>query len=166
MRPEGAAGEKLLIGSVEPACDAPHHRYLEDPESVYPGRADADLTEQWTNQVYRAALRVPSLPMPTASATQGFAACYDVTDDWTPIYDKSALPGYFMAIGTSGNQFKNAGVAGRLMAEIIEATASGVDLDETPLRLPLTRIPGEHSISSATFSRRRAQLETSGSVLG
>ena len=26
-----------------------------------------------------------------------------------------------MAIGTSGNQFKNAGVAGRLMRELIEA---------------------------------------------
>ena len=34
FRPEGAAGEKLLIGSVEPDCDAPHHSYPDDPESV------------------------------------------------------------------------------------------------------------------------------------
>ena len=31
------------------------------------------------------------------------------------------LSGFYMAIGTSGNQFKNAGVAGRLMREMIEA---------------------------------------------
>ena len=31
-------------------------------------------------------------------------ACYDASEDWTPIYDKSKLNGYFMAIGTSGNQ--------------------------------------------------------------
>lgn len=166
MRPEGAHGEKLLIGSIEPECDEPYHRYPRDPESVYPGREDAALTEQWTNQIYRAALRVPTLPVPTASATQGLAACYDVTADWTPIYDKSALPGYFMAIGTSGNQFKNAGVAGRLMADIIEATQNGADLDAAPLDFKLLRIPGQLSISSATFSRRRQHLATSGTVLG
>jgi glycine/D-amino acid oxidase-like deaminating enzyme len=91
---------------------------------------------------------------------------WQVTADWTPIYDKSALPGYFMAIGTSGNQFKNAGVAGRLMADIIEATQNGADLDAAPLDFKLLRIPGQHSISSATFSRRRQHLATSGTVLG
>ena len=45
---------------------------------------------------------------------------YDVSDDWIPIYDKSSLPGYYMAIGTSGNQFKCTGPAGYLMASIIE----------------------------------------------
>ena len=51
FRPEGAAGEKLLVGSVEPDCDAPHHSYPDDPESVYAGREHAGLTDQWTNQV-------------------------------------------------------------------------------------------------------------------
>ena len=109
MRPE--VGGKILIGTVEPACDAQSHEYLDDPEEAYPGRSRAGLTEQWTNQVYRSALRMPALPLPDATSTQGVVACYDVTEDWTPIYDKSALPGYYMAIGTSGNQFKNAGVA-------------------------------------------------------
>ena len=36
------------------------------------------------------------------------------------------LVGFYMAIGTSGNQFKNAGVAGRLMRELIEAGAFAV----------------------------------------
>jgi hypothetical protein len=50
-----------------------------------------------------------------------------VTEDWVPIYDKSALPGYYMAIGTSGNQFKNAGVAARLVSEMIECVRASVD---------------------------------------
>ena len=32
----------------------------------------------------------------------------------------ASAQGFYMAIGTSGNQFKNAGVAGRLMSEIIQ----------------------------------------------
>ena len=48
-----------------------------------------------------------------AAESQGIVACYDVTEDWNPVYDKSSLPGYFMAVGTSGNQFKNAGVVGK-----------------------------------------------------
>jgi hypothetical protein len=44
-------GGKLLIGSVEPACDGPHHRYPDDPESVYAGGSEASLTDQWTNQL-------------------------------------------------------------------------------------------------------------------
>jgi len=44
---------------------------------------------------------------------------YDVADDWCPIYDKSSIPGYYMAIGTSGNQFKNAGVAGQVLVHTI-----------------------------------------------
>ena len=167
MRPEGARGEKMLIGSVDPPCDVPHHCYPDDAESVYPGGEESPLTEQWTNQVYRAALRLPSLPLPHASATQGFSAAYDVTPDWVPIYDHSrGLPGYFMAIGTSGNQFKCAGVAARLMAELVEAAATGRDLDAQPLMLPLPRIGGGHAISSATFSRLRDPLRTTGTVVG
>jgi len=166
VRPEGAEGEKVLIGTVEPACDGPFHTYPADPESVYPGGNEAALTDQWTNQLYRAALRMPSLPLPSASDTQGVTACYDVTEDWVPIYDRSSLPGFYLAIGTSGNQFKCAGVAGRLMAELIDATQSGQDIDTQPLQLKLERIPGGHSISSATFSRKRQHLATSGSVLG
>ncbi|CAJ1432118.1 unnamed protein product [Effrenium voratum] len=125
FRPE--VGGKILVGSVEPSCDDPFHIYPSDPEAVYPGGELASLTDQWTNQVYRLALRVPTLPLPEAGNVQGCAACYDVTEDlghdWVPIYDKSALPGFYMAIGTSGNQFKNAGPAARLMRELIEACA-------------------------------------------
>jgi len=164
FRPE--VGGKILVGSVEPRCDEEYHIYPEDPEAVYPGRELSGLTDQWTNQVYRLALRMPSLQLPDSQSAQGCAACYDVTEDWVPIYDKSSLPGYYMAIGTSGNQFKNAGVAGRLMSELIEATEGGRDVDENPLDFQLLRIPGGGSISSSTFSRKRQRLQTSGSVLG
>ena len=109
---------------------------------------------------------MPTLPIPDATSTQGVVACYDVTDDWTPIYDASSLPGFYMAIGTSGNQFKNAAVAGRLMRELIEAAEGGRDLDADPLQFELRRVPGRHTIDTATFSRRRDVLRTSGSVMG
>lgn len=164
FRPE--VGGKILVGGVEPSCDQDFHIYPSDPEAVYPGGELASLTDQWTNQVYRLALRIPTLPLPEAGNAQGCAACYDVTEDWVPIYDKSALPGFYMAIGTSGNQFKNAGVAGRLMSEIIQANESGIDTDAEPLEFQLKRIPCGGSISSSTFSRKRSILQTSGSVLG
>ena len=60
---------------------------------------------------------------------------YDVSDDWIPIYDKSALGGFYMAIGSSGNQFKNAPVAGHCMAELIDACEKGHDHDANPLKV-------------------------------
>ena len=53
--------------------------------------------------------------MPISTNIKGVVALYDVSDDWIPIYDKSSLPGFYMAVGTSGNQFKNAPVAGMMM---------------------------------------------------
>ena len=66
------------------------------------------ITEQWLNQMYRAALRMPTLPIPSGTNKKFIVSTYDVTDDWTPIYDKSNIEGYYMAYGSSGNQFKNA----------------------------------------------------------
>ena len=40
-----------------------------------------------------------------------------------------------MAVGTSGNQFKNAPLAGRLMAELILACETGRDHDRDPLKV-------------------------------
>jgi sarcosine oxidase, subunit beta len=148
-------GNKLLIGGMEPECDP-----LEwaDPDDWNRG-----LTEQWTAQVYRAALRMPTLPIPQQA--QGIAALYDVSDDWIPIYDRSSLGGYYMAVGTSGNQFKNAPLAGVLMAELIEACEAGRDHDRDPLK-----VKGRHTgleIDLGFFSRLRpVNPESSFSVLG
>ncbi|HEX6014866.1 MAG TPA: FAD-dependent oxidoreductase [Geminicoccaceae bacterium] len=148
-------GNKLLIGGMEPECDP--------LEWADPDDWNRELTEQWTAQVYRAALRMPTLPIPQQA--QGIAALYDVSDDWIPIYDRSSLGGYYMAVGTSGNQFKNAPLAGVLMAELIEACEAGRDHDRDPLR-----IKGGHTgleIDLGFFSRLRpVNRESSFSVLG
>ena len=56
--------------------------------------------------MFRLARRMPEFGVP--SRPVGLAALYDAPDDWVPIYDKSSLGGFYMACGTSGNQFKNA----------------------------------------------------------
>lgn len=136
-------GNRLLIGGLEPACDPLDWVDADDWNS--------ELTEQWTAQVYRAALRIPTLPIPQQA--QGVAALYDVSDDWIPIYDRSSLGGYYMAVGTSGNQFKNAPLAGVLMAELIEACEGGHDHDRDPVK-----VTGRHTgcaIDLGFFSRLR-----------
>jgi sarcosine oxidase, subunit beta len=123
FRPE--TGNRISVGSTDPACDP--KTWIDDPDEFYRGITDA----QWKSQVYRLAKRIPELPIPNRAP--GVADLYDVSDDWTPIYDKSALRGFYMAIGTSGHQFKNAGVAGTLMADLIEACEAGHDHDIDPL---------------------------------
>ena len=61
----------------------------------------------------RLARRLPEFGVPPKPV--GLAALYDASDDWVPIYDRSSLAGFFMACGTSGNQFKNAPLAGQFM---------------------------------------------------
>jgi hypothetical protein len=43
----------------------------------------------------------------------GVADVYDATDDCLPNYNCSDVGGYYLAIGTSGNQFNNAPIAGQ-----------------------------------------------------
>jgi glycine/D-amino acid oxidase-like deaminating enzyme len=122
-RPE--VGEMLLVGSQDPACDP--QEWIDDPDDF-----DRHVTEeQWRAQVYRMALRIPGLPIPTKP--KGIADLYDVTPDWIPIYDRSSLGGFYMAVGTSGNQYKNAPMVGLLMAELIEACEAGQDHDRDPV---------------------------------
>jgi sarcosine oxidase, subunit beta len=60
-------------------------------------------------------------------------ALYDVTPDWRAIFDRSTLPGYYLACGTSGNSFKIGPMAWRIVAAIIEACESGRDHDRDPV---------------------------------
>jgi sarcosine oxidase subunit beta len=142
-RPE--TGNKLSLGSGDPPCDP--KTWIENP-SVF----NRDLTEsQWQTQVYRLAHRIPDLPIPNMA--QGVVDLYDVSTDWIPIYDKSDLPGFYMAIGSSGHQFKNAGVAGALMADLIEYQENGGDHDVNPLQFK-GRFSGV-TVNVGAFSRRR-----------
>jgi len=155
FRPD--AGNHILVGSVDPACDPKD--WVSDPDDF-----NRQVTQaQWQAQVYRLARRVRGLPIP--NQPRGIADLYDVSDDWIPIYDKSDLKGFFMAIGTSGNQFKNAPAAGAMMAQMIEAVQQGHDQDARPLRfkLPYTG----RSIDTGFYSRRRTiNPESSFSVIG
>jgi sarcosine oxidase subunit beta len=95
----------------------------------------------------------------------GVVDLYDVTDDWIPIYDHSDLNGFYLAIGTSGNQFKNAPIAGEMMADIIEATQNGNDQDAAPIDFHLKHI--DRQVSSGFYSRlREINQNSSFSVLG
>jgi sarcosine oxidase subunit beta len=98
-RPE--IGNHILIGSEDPPCDP---REWVDPDDY-----DRNFSEQWQVQVQRVAQRIRGLPV--SSPLKGVVDLYDVTEDWIPIYDQSDLAGFYMACGTSGNQFKNAPLA-------------------------------------------------------
>lgn len=152
-RPE--TGNHILVGSEDPECDP---REIVDPDDY-----ETEFTEQWTVQARRYAQRVPTLGIP--GQARGVVSLYDVTEDWIPIYDKSALPGFYMACGSSGNQFKNAPVAGRMMAGLIKYCEEGGDHDNQPYEFKLDRI-GE-TINVGFYSRKREiNPESSFSVLG
>jgi sarcosine oxidase subunit beta len=153
IRPE--AGNHILVGSEDPACDP--------REEVDPDDYVRDLTDQAVTQAYRYAQRLPALQL--SRSPKGVVDLYDVTEDWIPIYDRSAVDGFYMAIGTSGNQFKNAGVAGRLMTALIDYVEGGGDQDAAPLAFRLKHL--DRAIDTATFSRRREiNPNSSFSVLG
>lgn len=154
VRPE--AGGHVLLGSQDPACDEPE--WVDDPDDYNNG-----FSEQWFTQVVRVAQRMPALPVPMRP--KGVVDLYDVTDDWLPIYDRSDLPGFYMAVGTSGNQFKNGPVVGKLMAELIAQIEAGRDHDNDPIRFRLEYT--RRDLDLATFSRlREINRDSSFSVIG
>ncbi len=149
-------GGTWLVGGTEPECDGMH--WVDDPDTYdeYP------TVEQFEVAMMRAARRAPDFGVPLRPV--GLAALYDASDDWVPIYDKSDLPGFYMACGTSGNQFKNAPLAGKFIAAIIDAEAEGRDHDVDPVQYVGPRTGA--TIDLASFSRRRDRALTSGTVMG
>jgi sarcosine oxidase subunit beta len=153
-RPE--VGNHFLIGSEDPECDP--RLWVDDPDDY-----DRNFTDQWKCMVMREAMRVKDLAVP--NQYQGVVDLYDVSDDWIPIYDKSSLPGFYMAIGTSGNQYKNAPVAGAMMAKLIEACENGHDHDASPFEFELKYL--NRSLNTGFFSRNREiNPDSSFSVIG
>jgi sarcosine oxidase, subunit beta len=94
---------------------------------------------------------VPTLQVP--NQPNGVVDLYDCSDDWIPVYDKSDLGGFYMAIGTSGNQYKNAPVVGRMMAELIDACEKGLDHDKEPFQFTM-KYTGR-KLDVGFFSRKR-----------
>ncbi len=155
FRPE--TGNSILVGSEDPESD--ERDWIDDPDDY-----NQNLnTEIWKLQVYRLAKRIPDLSIPAKPS--GLVDLYDVTDDWIPIYDKSDLPGYYMAVGTSGNQFKNAGGVGHLVAELIDGCENGQDHDRNPVQVVM---PYSGQVLNSGFYSRNRQIneDSSFSVLG
>ena len=153
-RPE--KGNFVLIGSEDPPCDS--HQWVDNAD-----RFDRNFSDQAMTQALRLAQRMRGLELP--SRTRGVVDLYDVTEDWMPIYDRSVIDGFYMACGSSGNQFKNAPAAGRLMAGLIEYCEAGNDHDTNPFQFSLEHI--DYSLDTGEMSRlRRINPDSSFSVLG
>lgn len=154
MRAE--VGGQLLIGGTEPECD--ELEWVEDPDTV----SMSFRPELFETQALRAAKRFNDITIPNRA--RGVVGVYDASTDWTPIYDRSVADGFYQAIGTSGNQFKNAPMVGELMAELIDAVEQGHDHDRDPLQVALDYTVG--MLNLGTFSRLRSPAGTSGNVMG
>lgn len=152
-----AGGDGIMVGGTEPECDP--LEWLDNPDD-----ANMDPTvSRFVAQVTRASRRLPGLPVP--NRPRGVAGVYDVATDWTPIYDRTSEPGFYVAMGTSGNQFKNAPVAGQLMAALIQAVEKGHDHDHDPLVF-VGRRTG-NPIDVGTYSRlREPTADAPASVMG
>ncbi|MBV6697669.1 FAD-binding oxidoreductase [Kitasatospora aureofaciens] len=152
-----APGGRLLVGGTEPACDP--LEWIDDPDEADP----RPTVHRFRAQVTRAARRLPGLGVPNRPT--GIAGVYDVADDWTPIYDRTALGGYYVAMGTSGNQFKNAPLVGRFLATLVDRVEAGHDHDHEPVRHVC-----EHTsnvVDLGAFSRqRRVGKGTARTVMG
>jgi sarcosine oxidase, subunit beta len=150
------AGGTLLIGGTEPECDP--LEWVDDPDHF----AEQPTVEGWERSMLRVARRLPEFGVPNKPV--GLAALYDASDDWVPIYDRSSLDGFYMACGTSGNQFKNAPLAGQFIRALIDAADQGIDHDVDPVQFP-GALTGR-TINLGAFSRRRDPSVTSGTVMG
>lgn len=142
FRPEG--GDAFLVGSNGAVVDG--SETVDDPD-VY--RAEPTRAA-WARHTARLARRVPGAVIP--SRPTGVAGLYDATEDWLPVYDRTDRPGFFVAIGTSGNQFKTAPVVGDIVVDIVRAALEGVDTDAEPV---VSSLPSGRTIDTGAFSRRR-----------
>jgi sarcosine oxidase subunit beta len=154
FRPEPGGG--LLVGGQEPECDP--MQWLDDPDDYNPAATSA----LFDAQVTRLARRVPAVTVP--GRPSGIAGVYDVTQDWIPVYDRTSLEGYYVAIGTSGNQFKNAPVIGQIMTALITACEASRDHDRDPVtwRAPHTGL----EVDLSHYSGLREPHASSGTVMG
>ena len=152
-RPE--PGNRILVGGIEAPCD---------PEVYFDDASEAETattSDIYKYSAYRAALRIPSIDVPTGRAEAGGISAYDVTEDWNPILDRSNLIGYYQAIGTSGNCFKTAPVMTKMLSELIIKEDHGIvprlgegchDLNPLKMHLPIINA----DVSLAMFSRLRS----------
>jgi sarcosine oxidase subunit beta len=145
------------VGSLEPECDPLD--WIVDADTYNP----LVTTPVYEAQATRMGRRVPAARIP--GSPRGITGLYDVSDDWMPIYDRTSIDGYFVAIGTSGNQFKNAPVIGSMLSAVIDACEHGHDHDSEPVVWQAPRTGA--TIGMGHYSRLRARNpNSSNTVLG
>ena len=118
-------GGTIIVGGLEADCDPVV--FLDKPEDAI----ESVSAETWNVQSLRLARRIPDLVIP--GRPSGIVGVYDVTEDWIPIYDRTSLDGFYVAIGTSGHGFKQAPYVGVLMALLIDEVEGGRDHDNDPV---------------------------------
>jgi len=138
-------GGTIIVGNFEPPCDP--LVFLDNADDAAP----AVTAETWEVQSLRLARRLPDLQVP--SQKSGVVSAYDVSDDWIPIYDRTSLDGYYVAIGTSGHQFKAAPFVGVLISTLVNAVEAGHDHDADPVTVHGTWTGVD--VPLAYFSRHR-----------
>lgn len=132
-RPE--SGGLTLTGSL--TDDEAHHPM--DPEAL----GSEVGFEEASGALERTGRAFPRLV--EARYRTGYAGAFDITPDWMPILDESALPGFYVAAGLSGHGFKLAPALGEMMAALITRAAAPVAME--PFRLD--RFAG--TVRAATF---------------
>ncbi len=155
FRPE-AARRDIVVGSADPACDALD--WVEDPDHYREGVSDL----YGERQCLRLMKRLPGVRL---GSLKGISALYDVTvRDWYPVVDRTRVPGFFVAVGTSGSSFKTAPVLGRLVAAQVRAWEQGRDTDTEPLQLELPRTG--QVVDTRFLGRLRGGIDSTGTVIG
>ncbi|MGJ6126939.1 FAD-dependent oxidoreductase [Mycolicibacterium sp. Y3] len=141
FRPE--RGDAFLVGSNGDCPD--EQTVIDDPDDF-----DQLVTlSAWERTTLRLARRIPDLGIPRVRA--GIVGLYDAAEDWLPIYDRTCYDGLFVAMATSGTQFKTAPLIGEMLRFIVESELNGRDHTAEPFRCPI----GGRAYSTAQFSRLR-----------
>jgi sarcosine oxidase subunit beta len=141
FRPE--QGNAFLGGSNGNLAD--EQTLIEDPD-VFDRNVTADA---WERMTLRLARRIPELGIPRSR--KGVVGLYDASEDWLPVYDRTGLDGLFVAMGTSGTQFKTAPIVGELLRHIVETELAGHDHTTVPFASPVSA----RTYTTAQFSRLR-----------
>ena len=102
----------VLVGSLDEERDG---EPIGDPDALDP-RVDGAF---YAEKNLAVAKRMPeSVRFP--SWVRGIAGAYDVHEpDWYPVFSRSEVDGYYLAVGTSGAWFKGGPSIGALMAHLV-----------------------------------------------
>jgi len=105
-RPE--TGGLTLVGPLE----------SEVADRADPDRYNEGVTfEETADAMERAVHRFPV--MENAEVAKGYAGCFDVSPDWHPVLDESAVKGFYVAAGFSGHGFKLSPAVGDMVARLV-----------------------------------------------